>query len=415
MKKCKICFGIIMIFIIFFANISFATEIQPRDVISEENQDDTSNVENLDEDIMPISIDESDYAKTDTENNSGDLYIMQDNAEITNDTIFGDIYVMAENVNITSNLVDGNIFIIADKANINSTISGYAYILAKEVNFSGSIDGMYICANKVNISEVAMIRNDIKVCSEEFNLRGIINRNLLISAKNINIIRENSNANIYGKLTYSGNLNADEDLIIGKVTKIEKPKVEEKQEKDIAYTVIKEFIFSAVSVLIVITIILFIFKNNFKYEKREPVSYIKDIVIGLGLLIFIPIISVVLMITIIGLPIGMLAIIIYIIFLYLGLPVASIEIANQIFNEKLNTKLKKIFASLLVYVVLKLIAYIPIFGGIIKFLVVVLGFNIILNKIFKYNKIENNKIEVTKVIDTNEEENIENDKANKED
>lgn len=395
MKKKNKIIAIFMIFIILIANVSLATETNLGEIPEANVINDASNMEttdgNLEDEIMLLSGNEmSLYDGADLGLDYGDLCVMDDEVQITNQTIYGDVYVMGKDVKISSNYVDGNVFVMAQNVEITSDISGYIFVMGQNVTISGVAEGIYGLGEEINVEESANIRNDAKICCDTFNLNGVIGRNLLITSENINIIAsQNSGANVYGNMTYVGNLNASEEgLISGKINKIETPEKEKEEiKKDVMSVKITDFITNAVTALVIIAIIVLLFNNKCNYETRDAISYLKDIAIGFGLLILIPVASIIIMITVIGLPIGIIGILLYVISLCIALSVASIEIANQIFKDKLDTKVKKIFAALLIYIIIKLIAFLPIIGGCIKFLCILLGLGIILKKLFaKENK-----------------------------
>lgn len=384
------------------SSISFATqnlttnESIPEQINSQEDDISSESSVVSNEDIMLLS-ETALQEDTSVVATNGDLYYIDEEVEITDEIVNGDVYVIAQKVKISSNIIYGNIFVIAEEIDIQSSITGYAYIMAEKINLTGAVEGMYVLADEFNVNNGAIINTDIKTICDKFNLNGIIARNLLISAEDINIKSTGEyEVSVKGNITYSGNLDADEELIQGQINKVEvpTPNVEEIQKAK-TKSEITDFIIKSLTALVIIAIVVLLLKDKFNYEKRESISYVKDIAIGFGLLILIPIAAIIICITIIGLPIGIIAIILYALALYVSLPIASIVIANQIFNEKLDTNVKKIFAGLLIYVIIKGIAYLPVIGGIINFLSILFGFEVILKKIF----IRNKKLEV-KVVET---------------
>lgn len=413
--KIKLKFFIIsLICLILLSNISFATQNftineniveQTENLTNSELQNQIDNVVNNEfqnqvENTTNIGTQNQVENEKNSINSYKDLYFIDNEVEITEDIVNGDIYVIAQNIKITSNIVYGNVFVIAENVEIDSEVTGYAYIIANRINVNNNIEGMYVLSNTLNINSDATIKTDVKAVCDELNLDGVIERNLLISSENININFAGELPKVNGNITYSGNLNSDEEAILGEITKIEVPVPDAQEIQKVRIkTEITDFIIQSITALIVIAIVILLFNNKFNYENKVAINYVKDIAIGFGLLILIPIIAVVLCLTIIGLPIGIMAMVIYVLLLCISLPVASIVIAIQIFNEKLDTNVKKIFAGLLIYIIIKGISYLPVIGGIVRFLSLLFGFKIILEKIFMKDK----KIEV-KVVETNSKE-----------
>lgn len=376
-KKFVIC---LIMFILLISNISFATDLRTIDVGNTVSEVENSNIETeLEDGIMPISENEEI-----TEYTQGDVCKIDKQATIS-DLTYGDLYIISEKAIISSDKIEGNAFIIADEVEISGNISGYAYIIADKIKISGSITGAYIIADDVEIDESASILTDIKAISKEFNLSGIIYRNLSIISNNITIERNSSNLNIFGSLNYAGNLNADEELIMGEIIKYELP---EKQVNPKAETIekITNFVTKMITSLVIIALIIYIFNDKCKYKDIGATEYIKDIVLGFLLLILVPIIAIGVMFTIIGIPIAMLAILFYCLALYIALPVSSIKIANIILKQNSDSKVKKTLVAFVVSIVFEVLTYVPVIGGIIRFLAILLGFEIILKTIFIKNK-----------------------------
>jgi len=124
----------------------------------------------------------------------------------------------------------------------------------------------------------------------------------------------------------------------------------------------------------------FLTKENILEEKMHIVDYLKDIGIGFLYFCMIPIVSVILMITVIGLPIGIFGLLLYFIAIYISIPITSIEISKLVLKEN-GTKVKSIFIALLIFVVFKIVKYIPIIGDIIRLLAILFGIRIIVKTI----------------------------------
>ena len=365
----------ICMIILILPTIVLATE-DPNVVV---DSDMLLNYETTEDGIMLLSEDSEEL----TSEVNGDIYKMEEETNIS-EKVFGDVYILSEKANITSSQIDGNIFVIADEVNISGNVTGYAYIIANKIEISGIIQGAYIITNEINITENGIIRNDVKVIAENFDLNGTIYRNLQIISENININKNNNDASIFGDVSYNGNLNIEDGLILGGITEFELPEIET-EEKEEPIIDITGIITNIVTALLVIILIVNIFSDKCKYKQYTSIQCIKDITVGFGLVILIPILSVLAMITIIGFPIGLLTILVYCLALYIAIPVASIEIANMILKDK-EQKSTKIFASIGVFVVLEILRYIPVIGGIIRFLIILFGLRTIIEYIFNKNE-----------------------------
>ncbi len=118
-------------------------------------------------------------------------------------------------------------------------------------------------------------------------------------------------------------------------------------------------------------------------------DFLKNTGKGALMLIFLPILSVVLMLSVIGVGFGLIVLVLYIIGLCVAIPIASVEIAHRILAKKEEVK-KGLWIGLSIVVSLLIWAmkFVPVIGGIIRFILVLIGLGIICSLIFQRNKKE---------------------------
>lgn len=390
MKKILISFTCL---ILILSSIVLATETPKVEV--DENML-TSNPSTVDTDngVMPISTEGDEIAETQETIKYEDIARIEDNIEISNN-VYGDIYLIGKNVDISSNYIEGNIFIMADKVKIQGNIEGYVYIMATDTEILGTVKGAYIISENINVGEYAYVVNGLKTINNSLNLKGTIYRNLYSISNNINIEKNENNPNVFGSIYYTGNLNAEEGLVSG-----EKIKYEVSNNKINIKDEIITILSAIVSTLIIISIIIALQKDIECNKKLDIKGYLKNIGIGLATLIVIPIISVLLMITEVALPIGILLLTLYFVGIYISLSIASIVIAKNWFKDNMS-KINKIGISILVYIVLYIIKYIPIVGFIIRILAILLGLGLIVSSLLCKLPKKENKEKVDEKIDEN--------------
>ena len=390
MKKFLISFTCLILILSGFA---FATET-PEVKIDESMLTSTPSQEDLDNGIMPISVEGEAIDEGTEVVEYKDIAKIEDNINIS-ENVYGDIYAIGKNVEISANYIEGNIFIIADKVKLEGNIEGYVYVIASDVEISGTVQGAYVLSENVNVGEYAYIVNGLKTITDTLNLKGTIYRNLYAISNNINVEKNENNPNVFGSIFYTGNLNAEEGLISGEKVKYE---TNEKNQIDIKDEIIN-FITAIISTLIIISLIILLQKNVKNDNCLDKKSYVKNICIGLLSLIVIPIISIILMVTEVLLPIGMILIMLYLVSAFIVLPISSIVIAQNWFKENMS-KIKKIGISILVYIVLYIMKYIPIVGFIVRLLAISLGFGLIIKSLYcKIPKKVKNKEEVDEKVD----------------
>ena len=312
----------------------------------------------------------------------GDTYILGRNISIE-EIIGGDVIGMGETVNINSKEVNGNIRCISRVLNINSkniknitstgqvinigkdTTAQGVYLSGEEINFKGKCEGFYATGGTIIIN--GNIDGDLNVTCDEF-----------IIAKN-------------GNITGSIKVNSPKEPIVNSnvsindidYTKIENDKYENKFKSLIGFGTLISILASLLIGIIIYSIFKKFFTSSDKVLMNEPFTVALS---GIGSLLVIPIISILLFITIIGLPLGIITFIMYFIVLYLSPTIMGIVTGRLIFKDK-NPYLQLLGGI----IIIRLLSLIPFIGGITWVLsgVIVQGlitYEFYKNIIYKENK-----------------------------
>lgn len=330
-----------------------------------------------------------------------DIYLFQESISIEED-VNGNIYVIGKKIDISSNYINGNIFAIGEDITINGLISGSIYALGENINIgAGSVNVVYAIGKNVRLGENANIMNDFKVGADNLNIAGNVNRSLDAYVEKLNI-EETAEYVAKGNISYSEEvIDPNEVLEAVALTKHEKnEKTSEELQKIAAIGKVKSEIITIISTAIIIAVIYFIVKNkqtdNSENYSKEIVS---NIVKGILYLIFVPLVALVLICTIIGIPLSLLGIVIYVIALCLSIPVASLKIAEMLYRVKPigTNKAIIILYAICVYIVIEVVSLLPAIGGLIRFLVFLYGLGSFM-KYFSPSKSEKVKVEEVEVI-----------------
>lgn len=369
--------GILLLSFMMIANISFATESVDLDKM----EFDESEIEQL----LSAKMHESNMLDDDVYQMEKDVTIQQ--------SVNGNVYVMAQNVKIEEVEIYGNVYIMAQKIEIvNSEIDGSVYVMGEEINFSGMANDVYALGESINFSSDSYVYRDVRVAGETVNIDGSIERNCYAGTKSLLVT---DNAVIEGTLKYFSEQegNISENARITDV-QFEKEELEDTQEQEsnimqYIYEVLKVAFQAFILVLIVVFGI-----HKFKILKRTDniaSDFLKDTGKGALVLIFVPIISILLMISIIGMGFGFVLLALYFILLYISIPVTAVEITHRILAKQSENEIKKgkmIGISILISVIFWAIKFIPTIGEIIRFIAVLIGLGITATLIFQKNKKE---------------------------
>lgn len=366
-------------------------------------ESDTSTEESTDYTDDEAIIDEQ---ETDSENQEsqqeifeGDLYIAEDEVLMTQ-LVNGNVYIIGNKVKITGQIA-GNLFVLANEIEFDDAyIQSSAYLCGNSVYFKAVASDLYVCCKNLEIPNNYGVYRDIKSISNSLTLLGIVGRNADCGAQNITLEKisqaisvssdETSEdaikATIYGDFNYSCPIEIEipEGSVEGNVNRSDL-KINTGKKS------IASYITSAVSA-IVFTLVIYGLASLFAKSSIEKCTnivknkFIKAYGIGIISLIAFPIVSILLMISVVGIPVAFALIMAYILMFVLATSVFSISITN-IICEKFNLKnkwLKILFVSLISLIVY-IIGILPYVWVIKSVLVFILGFGTLIMNIFFKN------------------------------
>ena len=187
-----------------------------------------------------------------------------------------------------------------------------------------------------------------------------------------NIVVED-NVTIHGTLSYNENANAtisDNTMI----TDIEKLATVEESNGIDANAVLSSIV-NLVIVFLVISILLpqTIEKTSNLYKKPSFGLYVRNIGAGILILICIPLIAMLLLLSNIGIALGLILAALYVIALYLAYIYSGFLVGEILLIKVLKLKVNKYLSGIIGIIILKLLTLIPILGTIIGFLAITLG------------------------------------------
>ena len=355
-----------------------------------------------------------------------------------------DVYLMGDNVTIDY-VVDGNLFVMADTVTINSKIGGDAFIMAKTINvgdqayifsnlfamadsidIKGVVYDVYALAQNFTVSN-GYIYRDAKLCCNTINVNGAIGRNAFVNCSNINFnTDENKKGIIYGDLTYStpSELSFDSNIVNGTVT-YKAPKVSpEKSVREIVASYISD-LGAFLAFVIIIWLVCLWLAPKFLNDTNKFVGKKTLNVLGTGLLtlIAVPIACIILLLLQLTAGISLLTVALYILALIVAKSIFTI-VTNNYLCSKLNINNNTgIFGMLIVSgVIVWVISELPYVGGIVSFIISVLGLGVLVSAILpkKAKKAsdtdkvkETTKTDVKKELSENNDTKKENKKENK--
>lgn len=322
----------------------------------------------------------------------GDLYIVATICTIDG-TVNGDIFAIGQTINVNGN-VNGGVSLAAMNVDINGTVTGGARVAAQTLRVNGSIGRDLIAsAYNVNLSQTSEIGGDVNLFSGTGNLGGSISgtvtgsiENLTISGtiqENVNIRVDNltlaSSAVIQGNLTYTSRdtANIESGATVAGTTSQILP--EEREGRGLLPGIaglILGGIWGYLAIFIIGIVLIFTMMRRMK-KLALSIRYHPGECLGWGALIFFatPIAAILVMVTVIGIPLGIISLVIWGILLYFAQIPVAITIGWLILSRKrdISSHGLLIGALALGLFILYLIGSIPIIGWILMLFVIFFG------------------------------------------
>ena len=354
MKKIKIT-SLFIIIAILCASLVFATDVKSGEIIesdlAEESQ--VQETEKQEKNIIKFG---------ETVNASGianDLIILAGSDVSSNAT--GDYsFIAGSTIKMTDNIRQ-DAFLAGSDITIDGEIGRDVYAAAKTVTIKGNISGnIYVFCNQLYISSGAVIG-------------GTVNAN---GSKKIAIA---DGAQIAGKVKYYDT--ASVIIPEGIETYVMESKIDEDFNREnpiISKT--RSVIYWIIANTILFSFLLLVLPGMFEkikksYESKSGKVYLTSAGWGILLLIAIPIIALIALITIICSPLGFALFVIYTFVLLMTTVLVGYLLGTTLFNK---TKMNKWLTGFLGITILEILCALPLIGGIVGTIKVLVGTGIII-------------------------------------
>jgi len=296
-----------------------------------------------------------------------DVFEFAPDVQIT-EPVSRDLIAVGGKVNIAQK-VDQDVFVAGGNISITADVEGDVRAIGTHLIIDSNIGGnLAVLAQSVEIKENAVISGSVRIKAENVIINGEILSDAVIDAINLE-----QNGIIGGALEYK---------------KIEQRKVP-KTSFSWFFRLIGLFGMLVVG-LILISIWPKAVKSAISLSIKNP---IKDFLFGAVALISTPIVVIVLLLTLIGFPLGLILLAIYLIALYFAQIFVGVILGTYIFGAIKGSKQAEKTSLLLIMitgvVVLWLIVGIPGIGWLLKLIASIWGLGILINmKIKAFKKLE---------------------------
>ena len=333
-------------------------------------------------DITPISDDTTTATSDDNNKNvyEGDLYLFESN--VTMDKLVdGNVYIFGNNVTVTGQ-VNGNLFIMGNSIKLDQCYIRYSiYALGNSIYYNGACNDIYALAKKLEFTYDSYVVRDVKAAANSTVFQSAIGRDVDLKTSSVNFGSDDKVPLIYGNLRYSAdNEKALADGVVEGETTYTSNNIFA-SNKSVGENILS--IVSAFLLVVVTSLVIYALLNKFNPEcikklNYSPISLLKAFGIGLLTIVAGVLIALVLFITSIGAKLGLILSVLLVLLGLLSTPIVAILVTNLL---KPVVKAEKAVMYYIVLALVSIVLYgltlIPFVGGLISFIIIVLGYGLI--------------------------------------
>lgn len=245
----------------------------------------------------------------------------------------GDVLCASQNIRITGT-VDGDIRIAAQTVSLGGAAAGSASIAAQSVQLDRSSKferDVSITATDVRLD--GRVGRDLQLATEQVIINGLVGRNVTARTQAISLA---SDANIRGAIEYTSPQELQRQAnaqVAGQIKRDNQPGAGADSSPGAAMLA-AIWATAMVSLLVTSLILVLIapkaFKNTVRVVKQRPLHVV---LLGIAVSILPPIVAVLLMSTIVGIPLGVLILLGWLLLLFLSGPVSAYLVGSLLLRN----------------------------------------------------------------------------------
>ncbi|VVB54442.1 Uncharacterised protein [uncultured archaeon] len=332
---------------------------------------------------------------------SGDkLVIMKD--EVVND----DLYFAGNSITVDG-IINGDLIAAGSEIRVTGTINGGIIAAGGSIIVTGKVtndikaaggvvriggdvgDNVLVFTGNLVLEKNARIARDLTLGAETATIDGTVNGNINGGASNMemngatkgnvtvrigNNIKLSPGATIGGNLEYTAPRQGEISGIVSGTTTYKEIPV---QRENFMSRLPGEIIGYLWLLLIGIISLIFAPELTQKISDNISVKPLKNLLWGLLVLIVTPVVAILLLITIIGIPLGLILLVIYIILFYISRIYVGLWVGQYVLRKLKQETKSRVLAMALGLIIVVIGINLPIIGGFIHFVIVLLGFGAI--------------------------------------
>lgn len=319
-------------------------------------------------------------------------------------TVNGDVIVAAGGLVEIDGTVHGSVYAVSERVVIRGVVTGNVHAAGSEVEFAARDTGSaFLAASDVRVGDGARLQN-LFVAGSELVVHGEIARNLygagsevLVGSKvggDVTIAGEqiviNGAATVGGNFSYSSSAEAtiENDRSIQGSIKRTDPEEKISTQERITTQLVDMFYWLAANILIAATLLLLMPKvfipAEISFLQKPLNNYFKALVF----VIFTPILLILMLFTVIGIPLALVGLLFYTLVLILA-PTASAHFIGKFALERLKLDKQKpatrnywseLAAVAAGFFLLAIVGLVPVLGGLVTVAAFFLGVAILVSR-----------------------------------
>lgn len=359
----------------------------------------------LSSDIFAAEIITSEDVVIDSSVLNDNYYVAGSNVYISSNML-DDLSIAGGNISINGNIA-GDLNVAANEVNIEGDINDDLMIFGGSIKLSGNVSGdVLIFGGKLDILDSSKIDGDVIILGGEVNYQGNITGDLTV---------------ITGKVVLDGYVSGDSvittqslvlgdlfGLSLGSTVSYFSPKqinIPEELKDNFVYNRTKEWrenrvvqsgissffsfwsLFRFITTVFLMYLLIYLFKPFTNHViKFGDNHYVQSFIIGLITTVALPAIAILLMVSLIGLPIGLILLIIFSIIFIIRIAVASMIVGGwlrRINDRFVDNRHATLIYSTIGLLILSLVQYIPYIGETIFVIVYIIAIGSVINYLYK--------------------------------
>lgn len=331
----------------------------------------------------------------------GNIYASCDTMKIEG-TVNGDVIALCKSV-VINGTVSGDVISFSQDITINGEVKGSVRVASNKILINGNIGhNVNAFGTEINLTASSTVGWDVLISGVNGNFNGVIDGNLhgnIASTniggkigKNINLTIESNNqggllinkeAIVGGDLIYTATQEARIESLSAIAGTVSQATPKEKNQNTIS---IVSNIFYKISALFLIGLILISLKKSFVSDvtKNLETKNWQTLLIGLGGLFLTPLIILFFIISVIGLPIALILLALYLILVGVSVVFSSFFIGERLLKSFVKKTINPFLILLFGLTVFVLLITLPYLGNYLALVFVTYGLGGILFTIKKY-------------------------------